>query len=73
MEFLKVKSLRGIQLKIPSLPVQLITEMRLNKAHKMLKSKTGSVSEIAYAVGYSNLSYFAKSFKEKFGYLPSKV
>ena len=52
---------------------QLITEMRLNKAHKMLKSKIGSVSEIAYAVGYSNLSYFAKSFKEKFGSLPSKV
>ena len=52
---------------------QLITEIRLNKAHKMLKSKTGSVSEIAYSVGYTNLSYFAKSFKEKFGLLPSKV
>lgn len=52
---------------------QLITEIRLNEAHRMLKSKTGSVSEIAYSVGYSNLSYFTKSFKEKFGTLPSKV
>lgn len=52
---------------------QLITEIRLNEAHRMLKLKTGTVSEIAYSVGYSNLSYFTKSFKEKFGKLPSKI
>jgi len=52
---------------------QLITEIRLNEAHRLLKLKAGSVSEIAYSVGYSNLSYFTKSFKEKFGILPSKV
>ena len=52
---------------------QLITEIRLNEAHRLLKLKTGTVSEIAYSVGYSNLSYFTKSFKEKFGMLPSKV
>lgn len=52
---------------------QLIVEVRLNEAHRLLKQKAGSVSEIAYTVGYSNLSYFTKSFKEKFGTLPSKV
>jgi signal transduction histidine kinase/DNA-binding response OmpR family regulator len=52
---------------------QLIIEIRLNEAHRMLRLKTGTVSEIAYSVGYSNLSYFTKSFKEKFGKLPSKV
>lgn len=52
---------------------QLITEMRLNEANRLLKLKAASVSEVAYSVGYSNLSYFAKSFKEKFGILPSKV
>ena len=52
---------------------QLITEVRLNEAHRLLKLKSASVSEIAYSVGYSNLSYFTKSFKEKFGQLPSKV
>ena len=52
---------------------QLVTEVRLNEAHRMLKLKTASVSEIAYSVGYSNLSYFTKSFKKKFGVLPSKV
>ena len=52
---------------------QLVVEVRLNEAHRLLKQKAGSVSEIAYSVGYSNLSYFTKSFKEKFGLLPSKV
>lgn len=52
---------------------QLINEIRLNKAKHMLVQKIGSVSEIAYSVGYSNMSYFTKSFKAKFGVLPSKV
>lgn len=52
---------------------QLITEIRLNEAHRLLTLKKGTVSEIAYTVGYSNLSYFTKSFKEKFGILPSKI
>ncbi|MEM6380450.1 MAG: helix-turn-helix transcriptional regulator, partial [Bacteroidota bacterium] len=52
---------------------QLIVEVRLNEAHRMLKQKVGTVSEIAFSVGYSNLSYFSKSFKHKFGVLPSKI
>jgi len=52
---------------------QLVNDIRLNKAKTMLGQKVGSVSEIAYSVGYANLSYFTKSFKEKFGVLPSKV
>ncbi|MDJ0646504.1 MAG: ATP-binding protein, partial [Flavobacteriaceae bacterium] len=52
---------------------QLVSEVRLNEAKRMLENKIGSVSEIAYSVGYSNMSYFTKSFKEKFGVLPSKV
>ncbi|NAS11134.1 hybrid sensor histidine kinase/response regulator transcription factor [Poritiphilus flavus] len=52
---------------------QLVNEIRLKKAKNMLKQKVGSVSEIAYSVGFTNMSYFTKSFKEKFGVLPSKV
>ena len=54
-------------------PNQLIIEFRLNEAKRMLQDKVGTVSEIAYSVGYSNMSYFTKSFKEQFGMLPSKV
>lgn len=52
---------------------QLVSEIRLNEARIMLENKVGSVSEIAYSVGYTNMSYFTKSFKKKFGQLPSKV
>ncbi|TLF44243.1 hybrid sensor histidine kinase/response regulator transcription factor [Maribacter aurantiacus] len=52
---------------------QLISEIRLNSAFKLLQNCTGNVSEVAYSVGFSNLSYFAKSFKEKFGISPSEV
>ena len=54
-------------------PKQLINEIRLNKAYHLLTSNTGTVSEIAYAVGYSNMSYFSKRFKEKFGITPSEI
>lgn len=63
----KLKALSGKS------PNQLITEVRLNEAYRLLRLKSGSVSQIAYAVGYSNLSYFTKSFKEKFGRVPSKI
>ncbi|WP_281543046.1 ATP-binding protein [Maribacter aestuarii] len=52
---------------------QLVNEIRLNTAKTMLSQNVGSVSEVAYSVGYTNMSYFTKSFKEKFGVLPSKV
>lgn len=52
---------------------QLVAEIRLNEAHRLLANKAGTVSEIAYSVGYTNMSYFTKTFKEKFGLLPSKI
>ena len=53
-------------------PSQLLNEIRLNKAHQLLQHQTGSVSEIAYSVGFGNMSYFTKRFKEKFGETPSR-
>ncbi|MEZ4858662.1 MAG: ATP-binding protein [Flavobacteriaceae bacterium] len=63
----KLKSLLGKS------PNHLIRDFRLARAKELLEQKTGSVSEIAYQVGYSNLSYFTKSYKEAFGKLPSEV
>ncbi len=54
-------------------PSELISAMRLQKAHELLSQNQLSVSEVAYSVGYSNLSYFTKTFKERFGMVPSKV
>ncbi|MFX0555471.1 ATP-binding protein [Maribacter sp. CXY002] len=64
---------RKLKALINKSPNQLISEIRLNTAYQLLQNKTGNVSEIAYTVGFSNLSYFAKTFKEKFGTSPSEV
>lgn len=54
-------------------PSELISSMRLHRARQMLQDHSGTVSEIAYAVGFNNLSYFAKIFREEFGQAPSQL
>jgi AraC-like DNA-binding protein len=44
---------------------------RLNKAKELLTS-TMNISEVAYAVGFSDRKYFSKEFKKQFGYNPSE-
>lgn len=54
-------------------PTRFIMEFRLNQAISLLKKKPGSIAEVAYKTGFNNPSYFTKCFKEKFGFLPSKL
>jgi signal transduction histidine kinase/DNA-binding response OmpR family regulator/ligand-binding sensor domain-containing protein len=54
-------------------PVQFIRIMRLKKALNLIKKRAGTVSQIAYDVGFSNLSYFSKCFRIQFGKLPSEI
>lgn len=54
-------------------PTVIIRDFRLQRAKSLLEQGAGSVSEIALAVGFGNLSYFSKSFKTAFGVLPSEV
>jgi len=48
-----------------------IRTLRLKKAAHLLKNASGTISEIAYKVGFNNLSYFSKVFRKHFGKLPS--
>ncbi len=55
-------------------PVNLILEVRLQKAYQLLKSnKYKTVSEVRYEVGIDNASYFTKKFVERFGLKPGDV
>lgn len=49
----------------------LIRTMRLERSAQLLAQQAGTVSEIAYAVGFNSPSYFARLFREHFGVLPS--
>jgi AraC-like DNA-binding protein len=48
-----------------------LNKLRLTEAARLLAEKgTATVAEIAYSVGYSNVSYFNKLFKEEYGCTP---
>lgn len=54
-------------------PIEMLTEYRMNKSMEMLKEGKYSVTDVAYAVGFSDPAYFSRKFKEFFGESPSKV
>ena len=49
-----------------------IRSQRLAKAKILLENKNYSISEIAYKMGFANLSYFSRCFQESFGESPSE-
>ena len=63
----KVKALTGLS------PVELIRKSRLEQAKTLLLTTHASVSEIAYEVGFTAPSYFAKCFKDEYGKSPGDI
>jgi signal transduction histidine kinase/DNA-binding response OmpR family regulator len=61
----KVQALSG------ETPTDFIRSYRLKRAAQLLKTNFGSVTEVAFEVGFSSRAYFTKCFKEKFQCLPS--
>ena len=62
----KLKALTGKS------PNEIIRQMRLQRAKKLLEKNAGNASEVAFMVGFSSLAYFSKCFKDEFGASPSK-
>ena len=52
-------------------PTDFIRDIRLQKAAELLITGELNVTQVSYEIGISSLSYFAKSFREKYGGAPS--
>ncbi len=62
----KLKSLLGVSAS------EFLRNERLKTASILLKKGNGNISEIAYSVGFNNISYFTRSFKEVYHVTPSE-
>lgn len=61
----KIKALTG------ETPQLFIRSFRLQIAAQLLKGRADTVSRVASEVGFDNVAYFAKCFKDKYNILPS--
>jgi DNA-binding response OmpR family regulator len=52
-------------------PSELIRGMRLERAAELLGARAGSVSEVAYAVGFKSVAHFSNAFNARYGCRPS--
>ena len=53
-------------------PAKYIQNYRIEKAKELLVNSTGSIEDIATAVGFANSSYFCKVFKATVGITPTE-
>lgn len=65
--FSKIKTLADMT------PNEMIQTVRLKKAAQLLREGNHKVSEVCYAVGFSNPSYFSKCFQKQFGIKPTEI
>lgn len=63
----KVKALTGLS------PVELLRQMRLQKAYKLLLRTNHTVAEVAYEVGFGTPGYFSSCFKKQYGKYPTDI
>jgi len=62
---------REIKMKTGKTYTELLQEKRLSRAADLLSHTNLRVSDVAAAVGYSNMSYFHKIFEEKYQQTPN--
>lgn len=61
----KVKDITGLT------PMEFVRSIRLKCSCEMLKEKQTNISDVAYAVGFSDPKYFSKCFKKEYGMTPN--
>ena len=64
--------LRDFKRQFNTTPKKWLMGRRLEKAHQLLTSKDITVTEVAYEIGYENISHFIKAFKQKYNLSPKQ-
>jgi AraC-like DNA-binding protein len=62
---------RKIRAAADETPCEFIRSYRLQRAAQLLKKHIGSVTDVAFNVGFNSRTYFTKCFKDKFSRSPS--
>ena len=62
----KVKELSGIT------PIEFLRNYRLKCAAEMLRQRSATISEVAYATGFGSPAYFSKCFKAVYHITPTE-
>jgi signal transduction histidine kinase/DNA-binding response OmpR family regulator len=62
---------RALRDELATTPSRYIRTVRVECAAELLGRGEGSITEVAYAVGFESLSYFRRAFRERFGSSPS--
>jgi AraC-like DNA-binding protein len=63
---------RALRDELGTTPSHFIRAVRAECAAELLRQRAGSVTEIAYSVGFESLSYFRRAFRERFGGSPTE-
>lgn len=54
-------------------PNQWLITQRLDKAHEILTNSESSVTDVAFEVGYENVSHFISAYKRRFNITPNQA
>jgi len=63
---------RRMQTALDRSPSAFLHEVRLARGAQLLVARTGTVSEVAYGVGYKSVQHFARRFRRQFGCSPTE-
>ena len=62
----KIRQIVGVS------PVDFLKQVRMQRARQLIAKSTMSISQVAYAVGFTDPKYFARCFKKETGMTPSE-
>ncbi len=62
---------RRLRILLGEAPSDAIRRMRLERAAQLLAAQAGTVSEVAYAVGFKSVAHFSNTFDRHYGCRPS--